>query len=57
MPPSKRSLVVYHTNWSTYDRNFQIDDLPLHAITHLNYCFLNMKQQNDGWIPVFSDPW
>lgn len=52
-----KRIVVYHTNWATYDRNFQIYDLPLHAITHLNYCFLNLKEENDGWIPVFTDPW
>jgi chitinase len=57
---SKKKLIVYHTNWATYDRAFQVHHLPLeHGLTDINYAFLNLTRDpaSEHWIPVLSDPW
>ena len=54
-----KKLILYHTNWATYGRGFQVTDLPL-ASGHfdINYAFLDLKQNSHGfYVPVFSDPW
>ncbi|TQS33861.1 hypothetical protein Golomagni_05780 [Golovinomyces magnicellulatus] len=34
---------VYFTNWGTYDRNFQPNDISLQFITHVFYAFLDVR--------------
>lgn len=34
--------VAYYTAWSTYGRNFQVSDIPVDKITHINYAFGNI---------------
>lgn len=49
-------VVVYHTNWSTYGRNFQVKDLPMDAITTLSYAFFNLSEVRPGeWEIVSGD--
>ncbi|KAI8910225.1 glycoside hydrolase [Gorgonomyces haynaldii] len=53
----KQKIILYHTNWATYDRNFQVKDLPIHYITDINYAFLDLKLIDGFYRPVLSDPW
>lgn len=43
-------VVTYYTEWSIYDRNFSIKDIPGDKITHLNYAF--SKPTIDGNLEV-----
>ncbi|KAJ3254555.1 hypothetical protein HK103_007109 [Boothiomyces macroporosus] len=55
---SGKKLIVYHTNWACYGRNFQVKDLPVNYISDINYSFLDLKPNAQGfYVPAFSDPW
>ncbi|KAJ3115869.1 hypothetical protein HK100_001219 [Physocladia obscura] len=55
--PSKR-LIVYHTSWACYGRNFQVKDLEIDAITDINYAFWDLRPNAVGFfVPTCSDPW
>ncbi|KAJ2994234.1 hypothetical protein HDV02_001736 [Globomyces sp. JEL0801] len=55
---SNKKLIVYHTNWSTYGRNFQVKDLPINFISDVNYAFLDLKQNSMGfYVPTITDAW
>eukprot|EP00842_Homolaphlyctis_polyrhiza_P004192 jgi/Hompol1/4774/HPOL_003868-RA len=45
--------------WSTYDRNFQVRDIPIHFISDINYCFLDLQPdpKTGFYVPVLMDPW
>jgi GH18 family chitinase len=34
--------IAYYTAWATYGRNFQISNIPLDKISHINYAFANI---------------
>lgn len=54
----QKELIVYHTNWSTYDRNYQVFDLPTEWISTINYAFFNLQKNECGYfVPVLSDKW
>jgi len=56
--PSDKKLIVYHTNWSTYARNFQVKDLPIDYISDINYAFFDLRQNTNGfYVPTSGDPW
>ncbi|KAJ3105924.1 hypothetical protein HDU97_007270 [Phlyctochytrium planicorne] len=56
--PSGKKLIVYHTNWSCYGRNYQVKDLPINFISDINYCFLDLRPNPEGHlIPTLTDPW
>lgn len=53
--PSGKSLIVYHTNWACYDRKFNVKDIPIHAISDINYAFLDLKKDPNGhYVPTIS---
>jgi chitinase len=43
----------YFAEWSIYDRNYQVTDIPVEYITHINYAFFDVK----NGIPVVYDTW
>lgn len=45
--------VAYYTAWATYGRNYQISDIPLDKISHINYAFANIA----GGKLVLGDPY
>lgn len=51
--PSAGVVVGYYAGWSTYDRDFQVSELPASRLTHVNYAFANIV---DGRC-VLGDPW
>jgi GH18 family chitinase/Ca2+-binding RTX toxin-like protein len=44
----------YYPEWGTYDRNFQVKDVPADKLTHLFYAFAQIDQ--NGKAALF-DPW
>ncbi|KAJ3098590.1 hypothetical protein HDU96_011010 [Phlyctochytrium bullatum] len=53
-----KRVILYHTNWSCYARNYQVKDLPIHFITDVNYCFFDLKPNGSGFlVPQSTDPW
>ena len=56
--PSGKKLIVYHTCWSTYGRNYQIKDIPIDYITDINYAFFNIQKNTQGnYVPMTGDAW
>jgi chitinase len=56
--PSDKKLIVYHTNWSTYGRNYQVKDIPIEYISDINYAFYDLRQNTNGnYIPTTGDAW
>ncbi|MBD2146960.1 glycosyl hydrolase family 18 protein, partial [Sphaerospermopsis sp. FACHB-1194] len=43
----------YYTNWSTYERNFQVQDIPADKLTHVFYAFTKIE---NGEVAL-TDPW
>ncbi len=41
------NVVAYHTNWSTYGRNFQVADLPIDQMRTIAYAFMNLDAQGN----------
>lgn len=37
-----KSIIYYHTNWSTYSRNYQVSDLPIDYTPEIAYAFFNV---------------
>ncbi|HJO92524.1 MAG TPA: glycosyl hydrolase family 18 protein [Victivallales bacterium] len=50
---SKKKINGYFAEWSIYDRNYQVTDIPVKYVTHINYAFLELK---DGIIQIW-DKW
>lgn len=49
-----KKFIVYHTNWSNYERNFNIKDIPIDYIPEISYAFFNISKDGN----IFSgDPW
>lgn len=56
--PSGKKLIVYHTNWSTYGRDYQVKDIPIEYISDINYAFYNLVKNQDGfYVPTTGDAW
>ena len=51
--PSQGRVVGYYPAWATYDRNFQVSQLPGDRLTHVNYAFANIENGRC----VLGDPW
>ncbi len=51
--PTGKRAIYYHTNWSMYDRAFQVKDVPSDVVD-LAYAFYNL--QSDGTV-VSGDTW
>lgn len=49
-----KKLIVYHTNWSMYGKNFQISDIPIKKIDDVCYAFFNVKENGEV---TSSDTW
>ncbi|KAH6598616.1 hypothetical protein BASA50_003652 [Batrachochytrium salamandrivorans] len=53
-----KKLILYHTNWATYDRKFQVRDLPINYISDINYAFIDLVKGPSGfYVPTLSDDW
>lgn len=51
-----KEIIVYHTNWSTYGRNYQVKDIPIDRVTTIAYSFVNLAQKTPGkWEIVSGD--
>jgi len=46
-------IVTYYTEWSIYDRNYSISQIPGNKITHLNYAFA--KPTPDGNLEIHDN--
>src|SRR2546423_12953533 len=55
MPDYK--VILYHTNWANYGRNFQVKDIPIRAVTDIAYAFFNLASPDNGetWQIVSGD--
>ena len=40
-----KHVIGYYTSWSTYDRNYQVMDIPADRLTHINYAFANIADE------------
>lgn len=49
-----KTFILYHTNWSTYGRNFQVKDLPIDFIPNLAYAFADLRPNGEI---VLGDPY
>ncbi|NCC51161.1 MAG: hypothetical protein EOM20_08095 [Spartobacteria bacterium] len=38
---SNAVIVAYFVQWGTYERDYQVTDIPAHLVTHINYAFAN----------------
>lgn len=47
--PSGKVYSLYHTNWATYGRNYQVSDLPIDQLTDITYAFVKLTQSGDSW--------
>jgi chitinase len=64
---NKKRVILYHTNWSCYQRNYQVKDIPINLITDINYAFYDLRDCNNNnnnnnnnqssKVPTSSDPW
>ncbi|KAJ3292643.1 hypothetical protein HK104_005138 [Borealophlyctis nickersoniae] len=56
---SGKKLIVYHTNWATYGRNFQVKDLPIQYVSDVNYAFYDLRPDpaSGCLVPTSADPW
>ena len=52
--PTGRRVVGHFTNWSIYQRGYLPNMIPFGELTHLHYCFADVKE--DGTV-VASDEW
>ncbi|AAL81358.1 chitinase [Pyrococcus furiosus DSM 3638] len=53
-PKEPFRVVVYYISWGIYARKFFPEDIPFEKVTHVNYAFLNPKE--DGTVD-FYDTW
>ena len=51
---TQKSFTVYHTEWSTYGRNYQVCDLPINFIPAISYAFVNVDASGNVMI---ADPY
>ncbi len=45
-------VVMYFTEWSVYDRNYHVHEIPAEKITHINYGFVKIV---DGQVTLFDN--
>jgi chitinase len=51
---TEKKVVAYYTNWGIYDRNYQPMDVAADKITHINYAFVDLKENCS--VELY-DPW
>jgi chitinase len=59
-PGQARRLVAYYTEWSVYDRDLQVEDIPGELLTHVNYAFIEPSlsegcEVSDSWAALSRD--
>lgn len=55
---SSYKFAVYHTNWATYQRNYQVSDLPIDYIPEVDYAFVKLSPNGDGTYNIkTTDSW
>ena len=59
--PTGKHLIVYHTSWSNYGRNYQVKDLPIDNVSDVAYAFFNVNATQgaftgDSWAD-FDNPY
>ncbi len=42
-----RLVIAYYTEWSIYDRDYQVADIPADKLTHINYAFADLSSEGD----------
>lgn len=42
-PAGDRRIVAYFAEWSVYDRNYHVADIPADKLTHINYAFAKIS--------------
>ncbi|AHL22682.1 glycosyl hydrolase family 18 protein [Thermococcus nautili] len=50
-------VIVYYISWARYARKFYVSDIPWDKVTHVNYAFLDLKE--DGTVTyydTYADP-
>ena len=50
----ERRVVAYYTEWSVYDRDLQVEDIPADLLTHVNYAFIEPSLEEGCEV---SDTW
>ena len=51
-----KRVILYHTNWANYGRNFQVKDIPVQGVTDIAYAFFNLKDEGGGnWVITSGD--
>ena len=45
-------VIVYYISWARYGRKFYVKDIPWDKVTHVNYAFLDLKE--DGTVTYFD---
>jgi len=49
-----KKFILYHTNWSTYGRDYQVSDLPIDHIPEIAYAFFNVDANGNV---ISGDTW
>ncbi|MFD1956901.1 glycosyl hydrolase family 18 protein [Paenibacillus thailandensis] len=57
VPGGDYNIVTYYASWSKYARNFQIEDIEVSQITHVNYAFADLcwKKYGTGSAPCRNE--
>ena len=46
-PPATKRIVGYFPSWGTYDRDYQVEDVPAAQLTDLAYAFANISKKGE----------
>jgi chitinase len=49
-----KKFILYHTNWATYGRDYQVKDLPIDYIPEISYAFFNVDPNGNI---ISGDTW
>ena len=41
--PAEKNIIGYYTSWSVYGRDYHVPDIPADLISHINYAFANIR--------------
>jgi chitinase len=45
---SGKKVILYHTNWANYARNFQVKDIAIQGVSDIAYAFFNLQDSGGG---------
>ncbi|BAD85954.1 chitinase, containing dual catalytic domains [Thermococcus kodakarensis KOD1] len=50
-------VIVYYISWGRYARKFYVSDIPWEKVTHVNYAFLDLKEDGTvAFYDTYADP-